>query len=120
MKLYDGVVHRFTNNQMACLIQKLAAFMKTKQQCGRMMNIFVAHLTADEIIPIVVNMMHYETMTELKGSVDSLLDELPMIGAPGRVEIKAQFTLDEKGQIVESDEDEDGNLKYVMCCSYRI
>ena len=78
------------------------------------MSIFCAHLTVDEIVPIVVNLMHYDVMAELKGSVDSLLDEMPMIGDHNRADIKAQFTMDSKGEIIESDEDEDGNLKYFV------
>lgn len=76
-----------------------------------MVSIFSAHMTADEIVPFVVNLMHYEVIGELEGPIDAMLEEIAQVDERERAQIRANFKIDGRGNVVESDEDEDGNLK---------
>ena len=57
--------------------------------------------------------MTYEFFLDLEGKLVDLKDELPEIREELQARIEELEKVDEEGNIIESDEDEEGNLKYV-------
>jgi hypothetical protein len=105
-------MERFGANEMVRLVRAISGFTKTKRRCGAMLNIFCGHLIPHEIVGFIVNLLYYETMEELDGPIDQLLDELTSLNAAQKQEIKSNFKINKDGNLAESDADEEGNLKY--------
>lgn len=111
-QVYEVVADRFDSHELNRLARVISGFSRTKQRCGAVLNCFCQHLTKHETVMFVINFLHYEGIAELEGSVYSLLDEMTTMDEDARAEVISNFSFDARGNIVESDEDEDGNLKY--------
>lgn len=106
------MAHRLDNEDVTRLIRVLCGFCKTKAICGRMINVFTAHLSEFEIVSFVKNLLGYEVIADVEGPVKDLLKEIQSLSDVNKSEIMNCIRLDQSGNIIESDEDEEGNLKY--------
>lgn len=63
-----------------------------------------------EAVNFIADVLSYEFIYDLKGSINDLYAELPLLRR--KLEEKMQFVVNEDGKIVDSDEDENGDLMY--------
>lgn len=92
-------------------MRTISVFTSNKKRFGQLVNIFCAHITAYELVPILVDLLHFEVVSDLEGTVDSLLSQISYLDEDTRNQVRSRFKINEKGNIVASDEDDNGNLK---------
>ncbi len=62
-------------------------------------------------VDTVINIMQQDFVFELTGVFNDFLKEFPDISGELEPALRNILTINSKGRVVESDEDEDGNLK---------
>ena len=104
------------------LAVSLIGFCRTTSDCGRVLNVFTEHIPDDATASFVQSVMKTELFLDLKGSVDDLLAEMPSKAHTISAVVRSSFKLNRRGEVIESDADEEGNLKCVwtnmMCALY--
>eukprot|EP01040_Poterioochromonas_malhamensis_P026644 gene26644-33550_t len=83
----------------------------SKPLFGRCFALTTAHMTPMDIATIGIKIVGSHVFRELKGSLNSFLDTVQTGRAELEVQINKQFHRDHSGEIMESDEDSEGNLR---------
>lgn len=84
---------------------------KSKKLCGRVLNGFACRMTSQEACSFISDIVSYDFFLDLPGSMKSFYREMPEIGGDVESFLSATRTMDREGNIVDSDEDETGNLR---------
>jgi hypothetical protein len=75
------------------------------------MNIFAAHFTDDEAAAFIQRVVSTDGFVELEGTVDDFIGSISQSQAAIRGRLEAMFEISVEGKIIDSDEDDKGNLK---------
>jgi hypothetical protein len=85
---------------------------KSRKLCGRVLNGFACRMTSSEACSFISDIVSYDFFLDLPGSMKSFYREMPEIGEQVESFLSTTRTMDREGNIVDSDEDEAGNLRY--------
>ncbi len=105
------MVATFDSVDLTRLTRVICEFCSNKTNCGEVINIFTSHYTNAEAISVIKNLLSYEFVLDIEGSIDDLLDSIESISSTDRRTIIDSLSVDAKGKVVESDEDSNGDLK---------
>ena len=105
---YTGDMDDRYVKQMAMTI---CGFAKTKKKCGMILKEFSEDMNSSEALSFIHEIIAYDFFMDLRGKLDDFIDAIPELSHALRRLIKSNFNMNSKGEIIESDEDEDGNLK---------
>ena len=75
---------------------------------GSLLATLTSHLLDAEAVNFMADVLSYEFIYDLKGSINDLYAQVPQLRS--KLEEKMQFVVNEQGRIVDSDEDENGDL----------
>lgn len=98
---------RFSITEFRDLFAAVCSHSDTKRRCGFLLNIITNCMQPPDAANFVCDIMSFDFFEDLVGPVDDLLRELPHLK-----ELIQQFMISKNIRGLESDEDEDGNLKY--------
>jgi hypothetical protein len=90
---------------------KICDHSETKHVCGKILNTFASQFQTAEAAGFVCDVIGYDFFLDLKGSMKGFLAAMPAIADRVQMLVADTRSLDERGNIVDSDADEKGNLK---------
>lgn len=105
------VEKNFHFSAVSCLCSMLVEHAASKPLFGRCFALATEHMTPMDIATIGIKIVGSHVFRELKGSLNSFLDAVQTGRAELEVQINKQFHRDQSGEIMESDEDSEGNLR---------
>lgn len=101
----------FPFSAVSCLCSMLVEHTSSKPLFGRCFALATEHMTPMDVATIGIKIVGSHVFRELKGSLNSFLDAVRVGRAELEVQINKQFHRDHSGEIMESDEDSEGNLR---------
>ena len=90
---------------------QICGFAKTKKKCGIILKHFCDEMNSSESLDFIYSIISRDFFMDLRGKLDDFIEAIPDMSHAIRRLIHKNFNLNSKGEIVESDEDENGNLK---------
>lgn len=89
----------------------LCSYAGSKKICGKILNVFVQDLPANAAAIYVYECIQFDFYADLKGRMVDLYAQLPEIRRELQDYIENNADTNAEGELVDSDEDEDGNLR---------
>ncbi len=114
LQVYSYCFSSLASEELRRLAVSLIGFCRTTSDCGRVLNVFTEHIPDDATANFVQSIMRTELFLDLKGSVEDLLAEMPAKAHTIGAVVRSSFRLNQRGEVIESDADEEGNLKCVF------
>lgn len=84
---------------------------RSKATCGRVLNIFASRMSSSEACSFICDIVSYDFFMDLTGKIKKFYAQLPEIKDDLKSMITSSRNVDSKGNLVDSDEDESGNLR---------
>lgn len=83
----------------------------SKSVCGRILNAFACRMTSSEAASFICDIVSYDFFMDLSGSIKKFYKEMPEIADEVRSLLSSTMDMDGEGNLIDSDEDERGNLR---------
>lgn len=91
----------------------ICEYADSKKVCGRILNKFTYSYTVEVASIFIHDIITLDFFQDLKGSMKEFLIELPIsLKEPVNTLLSESHRRDNEGEIIESDQDSQGNLKY--------
>ena len=101
-----------SGSQYMSLAVALCSFANSKRNCGEILDVICDDMEDEgQAVGFIDEVMHKDFFLDLKGRLKEFLKALPRFQSNLSVLIAEKYKLGEDGEIVESDEDQQGNLK---------
>lgn len=111
-KLFNTAESSMNPQQFRRFARGICDHSKSRKLCGRVLNGFACRMTSSEACSFISDIVSYDFFLDLPGSMKSFYREMPEIGEQVESFLSTTRTMDREGNIVDSDEDEAGNLRY--------
>lgn len=84
---------------------------KTKMLCGRVLNLFACRMSASEACSFICDIVSYDFFMDLTGDMEKFYKEMPDVADDVQSLLSSTRDMDSDGNLIDSDEDESGNLR---------
>jgi hypothetical protein len=98
-------------NQFRRFARVICDHSETKRLCGKALNKFASHMGASEAASFVCEIVAYDFFLDLSGPMSRFYKQMPEIRDEVEQRLNATRNMDGKGNLMDSDEDEHGNLR---------
>ena len=89
----------------------ICGFAGTKKKCGMILKHFCDEMNSPEALDFIYDIISHDFFMDLRGKLDDFIEAIPDMSHAIRRLIDKNFKLNSKGEIMDSDEDENGNLR---------
>eukprot|EP00596_Hydrurales_sp_CCMP1899_P005562 CAMPEP_0119049646 /NCGR_PEP_ID=MMETSP1177-20130426/65715_1 /TAXON_ID=2985 /ORGANISM="Ochromonas sp, Strain CCMP1899" /LENGTH=418 /DNA_ID=CAMNT_0007027139 /DNA_START=83 /DNA_END=1336 /DNA_ORIENTATION=- len=109
--MFDVAQQYMNGQQFARFTHVICDQSKTKSLCGKVLNVFTRQMTASEATAFICDIVEFDFFMDLSGKMKGFYKKLVEVGEEVKLMLQATKTMDEKGNIVESDADDQGDLR---------
>ena len=99
--------------QFRRFVRVICDHSQTKKVCGKILNAFACRMTSSEACSFISEIVSYDFFLDLNGDMKGFYKQMPEIGENVKNFLSSTRNTDEEGNLVDSDVDEGGNLRYV-------
>lgn len=111
LQLFDVADNFMNAQQFNRFTHVICDHSKTKRSCGKVLNIFTGRMTESEAVSFICDIVEFDFFMDLSGSMKGFYKNLIEVGEGVELMLKATKSMDDKGNIVDSDADDEGNLR---------
>ena len=99
------------NKDLKRMCVKLCSHCGRKKTCGLILSVFTQDMPTSAVCLYVYDVIQRDFFHDLAGKMDSLYAQMPDVRAELKAHVEESFHTNAEGDLVASDEDENGNLK---------
>jgi hypothetical protein len=108
-------IENFSYSETQRFVTDLCSHVHSKKLCGKILNVFTRILNPQEAASFIVSVIYLDFFQDLKGNMSSFLEEISSLRSDVEALLEEGHELNENGEPIYSDEDENGNLKGFVC-----
>jgi hypothetical protein len=98
--------------ELARYARMICEYAETKGNCGLVLSKFGAGLQEAQALGLVASVLSKEFFRDLMGKMGDFLEQLGALRPLAETLLDAEYRVDEGGELLESDQDSNGNLRY--------
>lgn len=110
--LYSFVGNNMDYRESQRYARQLCEHSASKRLCGRVLHKFTSGLTSSEAAAYMYDIITLDFFQDIRGSTKDLMKEIPRAQEQLEALLNASHNLDKDGEIIDSDADSEGNLRY--------
>ena len=115
LEILSSYIENFSYVETQRFVTDICSHANSKKTCGKILNIFSKNLNSQEAASFIVSIVYLDFFQDIKGNMESFLSEIPLMRTEVEALLDEGHELNEDGEPIYSDEDENGNLKGFVC-----